>query len=243
VNRRWKSARRQGRFVILFVLPLLGAGCFYQPPVPGALRPLEEGDTALGLQITYDALTVSRGQPWLSGVGFFPVLRYALNRDQEVLFFPWPAYRHWMDPAEFGAEQRGYHQVSLGGFVPLAPWISASRDEARRELYAPPTQYLRYDFRRVDLPKYDQVTCECSAPSRQDGAAIYGFGISLRGGERARGELDLTIIGSIGYVSEDAGVSLEPTLLTTPIISRWSGRADPPSPFLTEVRMSAWGGR
>ncbi len=203
------------------------AGCLYMPPPPAGIAPYREGETSMSLHLSADVLAVAQGQSLTGSLGFFPSLRYALNEDQEVIFYPWPAYRHWtcLD----GGERRAYHQVSLGSFHPIR-----SRGQSVG-------QYVRYDFRVVRARDREDRFCGAMYPEDELSATLMGFWLTARGGIYGRNVMDVTLGVSAGLSSDRAGLAFEPGLLSLLPSARRDGGLQ--GRWLTEVRAAVWGGR
>ncbi|MBD3236280.1 MAG: hypothetical protein GF330_06240 [Candidatus Eisenbacteria bacterium] len=217
--------RATGRMRMLgAALGLLGAGCLYMPPPPTSVWPLAEGETQIRLHLTSDLLFVERGETPLATLGFYPSLRYALTCDQEMVFFPWPAFRQW---GGLGAgEGLRYHQFSLGKFVPVESFVR--RGYARALLGDLGTEYLRYDFRRISGPSADlcwialEPTPDDPRDDRQGPADrtrdFWGVSLSLRGQMLGEGAADLELCATLGRASSRHGGAVEPSLLALRIL-------------------------
>lgn len=238
--------------IAVILLALASGGCLYMPPPPTAIWPLEEGETQIRLHLTADLLALERGQTLLATMGFYPSLRYALSCDQEMVFFPWPAYRHWGGLAAGGGLR--YHQVSLGKFAPVESFVR--RGYARALLGDLGTEYLRYDFLRISGPSAD--VCWISlAPEREDpygtgesrlaerSRDFWGFSLALRGQLPGEGAADLELCGTLGRASNRLGGSLEPSLAALRILKppRSRSAGEPQRWWLRHLRLGIWGGQ
>lgn len=210
--------RRIGGWLVL--LTLGAAGCLYMPPPPSAVAPIPEGDTSFSLHVAADLAGSIRGEPLGRSLGFYPSLRYALTDDQEVVFYPWPAYRHW----SCTGGDRIYHQVSLGSFLPF-----------RDGRLVTGAQYLRYDVRICHPDEGEVRWCDPPEPGEESPSVLWGAWVAIRGATRHSENLGTLVGLSTGYGSERYGATLEPALLLIP----WTGE---PAPLLPEARLGLWGG-
>ncbi len=207
------------------LLAATAGGCLYMPPPPGAIAPLPDGDTSISLHVSADLLPLAQGRSAAGSVGFFPTLRYGISDVGEVVFSPWPAYRHWVC---LDGDARAYHQISLGGFHP----VSARGSQVG--------QYLRYDFRVVSPIEDEGWSCQARSPESEPTATLVGFWLAARGGVFGRNVVDVTAGASGGLGSERYGVVIDPGILTI-LEDGPRGRLD--SRWFRELRAGVWAGR
>jgi len=207
------------------LLAVAASGCLYMPPPPGGIAPLADGDTSISLHVSADVLPMLQGKSSAGSVGFYPALRYAVSDVGEVVFSPWPAYRHWVCLDD---ETRAYHQLGLGAYHPVT---------ARGSQVG---QYLRYDFRLARPIDPEDRSCHATDPEDEFTASVAGFWVAARGGLYGRNVVDVTVGASGGVSSERYGVVIEPGLLTILENGRGGGLD---YRWFRELRAGAWAGR
>ncbi len=220
----------------------LATGCFYTPPPPTALEPIRGRGTVVSLHLTADLLGAIEGRPLLSSMGFYPSLRLGLTDEGEMVFSPWPAYRHWI--GLYGG-QPGYHQFSVAAYLPLGAWLRRQEEGG----YRPPVvQALRYDFRTVDVDCFRRPWEPRSDVNCRPKGVVAGGWIAFRTNERGPRGMGVTVGAAFAYGASDLGVSVEPELLSITLRPHVRGLwpwGSPPytlRPWLPAIRVGVWGG-
>jgi hypothetical protein len=208
-----------------WVLTAATSGCLYMPPPPAGIAPLPDGDTAVSLHVSADLLPLASGKSMGGSIGFYPSFRFGISDEDEMIFSPWPAVRHWVC-LEDGT--RAYHQVSLGAFHPVT---------ARGSQIG---QYLRYDFRVARPVDAEDRYCGVLYPEESITSTIAGFWLSARGGLYGHNVLDFTVGAAGGLSSDRYGATLEPGLLT---LLSGDRKGSLQCRWLRELRAGVWAGR